>query len=166
MTYGINKGNTLPPGRRAFVDNQPVSSKNTRRYGEQGSKSDFPDSSTGENPAKIHPDEVAPSAPSRSHTDRAHVQAQTSGWDPATGRWLGASHPQTGKHDGGHEEARTATTDGASGMAHSASGGTHGKPTQRPGPKSNTGTRTADAGALAGSPKARTEYQGGKGPVR
>jgi hypothetical protein len=165
MAYGINKGNTRPAGRTAFADNEPVSSKNTKRYGAQGSKSDFPDSSTGENPAKIHPDEVAPSKLSHSNTERAVMGARTSGFDPQTGKWLGAAHPNTGKHYGGHEPARVATTDGASGQMHSASGGAHGKPTQRPGPASNTGTRTADSGALAGDSGARSSYSGGKGPI-
>jgi hypothetical protein len=166
MTYGINKGNTRPGGRTAFADNVPVTSKAVRRYGTQGSKTDYPDSSTGENPARIHPDELPPSAPSHSNTERAVVQAKTAGFDPQTGKWLGASHPNTGKHDGGHEPARVATTDGASGQMHSASGGQFGKPTQRPAPASNTGTRRMDHGALAGDSGERVSYTGGKGPIR
>jgi hypothetical protein len=164
--FTINKGNSMPAGRTAFADNVPVTSKAVRRYGSQGSKTDYPDSSTGENPTRIHPDEVPPSAPSHSNTERAVVQARTSGWDPATGKWLGASHPNTGKHDGGHEPARIATTDNASGQMHSASGGKFGKPQQRPGPASNTGTRRMYNGALAGDSGPRTSCSGGKGFMR
>jgi hypothetical protein len=165
--YGINKGNTRPPGRTTFGENNSaVTSKAVRRYGSQGSKSDFPEASTGENPAKLETRDLPPSAPSHSNTERAEVQARTSGWDPSTGRWLGAKHPNTGKHDGGHVEARVATTDHASGQMHSASGGQFGKPTQRPAAAGNTGTRRMDHGALAGESGERTSYTGGKGPIR
>src|ERR1035438_9450466 len=44
--------NSRAPGRRGFAENVPVSSKATKRYGSQGSKSDFPEASTGENPVR------------------------------------------------------------------------------------------------------------------
>lgn len=149
---------------RTTLAENPKMSKAVRRYGVDGAKGNFTHGSTGGHVA--HEDEVAPSAPSHNNTERAVMQAKNAGFDPHSGKWLGVTHPNTGKHDGGHEPARVATTDGASGQAHSASGGKFGKPTQRPARASNTGTRTADAGALAGTPKTRTSYQGGKGPVR
>lgn len=152
------------PSNRTTFGESPGMSKAVRRYGPQGSKLDAPYKSTGGHEA--HEDEVRPSDPAHSNTERAVVQARTSGFDPHTGKWLGASHPNTGKHDGGHEAARVATTDGASGQAHSASGGKFGKPTQRPGPAGNTGTRRMDHGALAGDSGPRTSYTGGRGPVR
>ena len=86
-----------PQAARPLPDNVPVTSKSVSRYGAQGSKTDFPYSSTGENPATQERRELqrAISASALQYRERAVVQAQTTGFDPQTGKWLGSSHLRT-----------------------------------------------------------------------
>jgi hypothetical protein len=136
MAIGWLNRSTRPDGRKAFgeSDNPTVHSKNTRRYGRDGSKGDFPESSTGEQPAKLYRDPVPPSAaPVTHHPDRTPPAGtiRTEGWDPRTGRFIEPQHPHTGQHGSDSFPDLHATTDGAQGQAHSASGGAHGKRSPR-----------------------------------
>ena len=152
--------------KRTTLDESPSMSKAVRRYGKDGSRLDSTYGSTGGH--TVHEDDAPPSAPSHSNTARVPPGGvvKTVGWAPdGSHKHSMPDYKTTRAHgsDGHHEPAKS--TDGASGQANSASGGRFGSPTKRPA-ASRPNTRTADAGALAGSPKARTEYQGGKGPVR
>jgi len=145
----------------------PVHSKNTKRYGAQGSKSDFPEASTGENPATIERREVAPSIAARSHTERVPLSGVVKQVGHATDGSGRFSHPDYGLTTNlhGSDGLHNVRTDGASGQAYSASGGQFGREQQRPAAKKATGTTRADHGALAGESGERRAYTGGRGPI-
>jgi hypothetical protein len=170
-TGWINKS-TMPANRTPFGES-PDASKAVRRYGVDGSRGDFTHGSTG----KTHiseidrdPNPIAPSAPARSNAKRvpAGGVVKTVGFAPdGSGRYATPDYGKTTRahgSDGHHDPAKS--TDGASGQGFSASGGKFGKPTQRAAASRPSGTRTADAGALAGDSRPRTGYSGGKGPIR
>jgi hypothetical protein len=170
MAYGINKGSTMPPGRRLFGatptntgSNQPVTSKAVGRYGAQGSKTDFPHSSTGENPAKIHRDELPASAPARHVGHIGPARSEVVGHAPdGSGRWLKATHDSSliGNAIETHPPLQP------QGMSHSATGGAHGKPSKVPVGKTEGYRSREDAGALAGESGPRDSYTGGRGSIK
>jgi hypothetical protein len=161
---GWKNSGTRPLGRSTFgVDNHPVQSKATRRYGEQGSKSDFPEASTGQNPARIHVDELPASAEAR-HVGRigpARIEQVGHATD-GSGRWLSPTHDKTliGNAIATHPSLQP------QGMNHSATGGAHGKPSKPPTEKFEGYRTKADAGALAGDSHPRPGYTGGRGPIK
>ncbi|MGO8854408.1 MAG: hypothetical protein ACLQO1_01670 [Steroidobacteraceae bacterium] len=132
MAIGWKNPNTRPAGRQAYADNPTVHSKNTKRYGHDGSKGDFPESSTGRQPADIYRDPVPPSvAPVVSHDQVASAHRETVGFAPdGSGHHLPTTHPNKDKA-GNSVGPQGASTRGVQGMAHSASGGTHGRPSPR-----------------------------------
>ncbi len=170
MAIGWINESKRPQGRTGIGENNSaVTSKAVRRYGAQGSKSDFPQASTGENPAKLETREVAPSAPAHSHTDRLPAAGivKTVGFQPdGSGKFATPDYAKTmGKHGSDrHVDADYANTHHASGQMHYAEAD-FGKPTQRPAPLRNSGTTKQDAGALAGDPDPRLSYSGGRGNV-
>jgi hypothetical protein len=153
---------------RTTLDESPSMSKAVRRYGVDGAKGDFPHGTTGGYTA--HESALPPSAPAHSNTDRVPPGGvvKTVGFAPdGSGRHATPDYTKTTRAHGSDGQHNPATsTDGASGQAHSASGGKFGKATQRPGPAGNTGTRRMDHGALAGESGERPGYMGGKGPIR
>jgi hypothetical protein len=89
----------------------------------------------GQQPAKLYRDPIAPSIPPETHKVRAKPSVETVGWKPdGSGKHVMPSYPNAsrGAHGlDGHPDLH-ATTDGAQGQAHSASGGAHGKPSPHP----------------------------------
>jgi hypothetical protein len=154
MAIGWINKSTMPADRTTFAEN-PGMSKAVRRYGKDGARLDSTYGSTGGHEA--HEDEVRPSDPAHSNTKRVPVGGvvKTVGFAPdGSGRYSLPDYAKTTRaHDGGHESARGASTDGASGQAYAASGGKFGKPTQRPSASSNTGTRAAHGARLDGGKK-------------
>jgi hypothetical protein len=141
-------------------ENPTVSSKNDKRYGRQGSKlSGATFKSTGDQPAGQQHDDIAPSLPQRSYPRAEHTSERV-GW--VNGVNHAATHPNTKRHDGGHESGRHTNTDAAPGQAHSASGGKFGAPQLRPAPAPRAGVRTADTGAMDRKPYTGTGYSGDK----
>jgi hypothetical protein len=170
MAIGWLNKSSRAEGRKTFGENNSaVTSKAVRRYGAQGSKSDFPEASTGENPAKLETRDIAPSAPAHSHTDRlpSFGIVKTVGFQPdGSARFATPDYSKTtGKHGSDrHEPADYANTHHASGQMHYAEAD-FGKPTQRPAPLRNTGTSTAHPASLNGDADRREGYNGGRGKV-
>ena len=110
------------------------------------------------------------SAPSHSNIERAVVQAQTTRLGPADRVQVAPerSRPNTGKHDGGHEPARVATTDEARAVSlcTARAGGQFGKanPNDRD-PRAILARGELAAGALAGDQESRPSYTGGRGKM-
>jgi hypothetical protein len=166
MAIGWTNESKRPVGTTFGENNSAVTSKNTRRYGSQESKSDFPESSTGENPAKLETRELPPSAPSHSNPKRlpnGGVVKTVGHATDASGRYLKPDYAKT-THAHGSDGFHDVRTDGASGQMHYPEAA-FGKPTQRPAAAKPTRTTRQDAGALAGNPGDRTRYSGGKGRV-
>jgi hypothetical protein len=165
MAIGWKNESTRPAGRSTFGDNPPVSSKATKRYGSQGSKSDFPDSSTGENPARIHRDELPASSGAR-HIGRIGPPRieQVGHAVDGSGRWISPTHDREliGGAIQTHEPLKP------QGMNHSATGGAHGKPSRVPVGKDESYRTRMDAGVLAGESDGgkRDAYTGGRGKIR
>jgi hypothetical protein len=140
--------------------NPTVHSKATKRYGRDGSKlSGATYKSPGDQPAPQQRDELPPSLPQKSYP-RAEKTSERVGW--VNGENRAATHPNTKRHDGGHESGRHANTDAAPGQAHSASGGKFGSPQVRPAPAPRAGVGTADHGAMDRKSYTGTGYSGGK----
>jgi hypothetical protein len=168
----INKS-TMPANRTTFAEN-PSMSKAVRRGGVNGSKYDFPHSSTGEDTTQPPHETGSPSAPSHSHTDRSSPHQATEGWaTDGSRRWIGPQHPNTSMHglDGHHDPAKS--TDGAKGQAWAAAGPRFPQSipaTKKPErPSYDHGaqpSRRADHGALAGESGGRDSYTGGRGKIR
>jgi hypothetical protein len=153
--------------RRTTLEESPSMSKAVRRYGKDGARLDSTYGSTGGHEA--HEDDVPPSAQSHSNTDRVPQGGivKTVGHRPdGSGKYNLPDYSKTTRAHGseGHHDP-SKSTDGAQGQAWSASGGRFGKQSRVP-QRTPQKTTRADAGALSGSPQARTAYQGGKGPIR
>jgi hypothetical protein len=165
MTIGWKNSSSRPSGRTGYADNPVVNSKGMRNAKHDGFTPSDPRQPS--QPATIERRDVPPSAPSHSNTARmppGGMVRQVGHATDGSGRYQGATHA-IGRHGSdSHHDPRT-STDRASGQAYYASGGEHGKPTKRPPAVSNTGTRTADAGALAGDTHPWPGYTGGKGPI-
>lgn len=133
-------------------NNPRVSSKNDKRYGRDGSKlSGATFKSTGDQPAGQQHDDLPPSLPQHSYTDRlppggiSRRVGFLGGGKPA----VPVSHAATLRRHGsdGIHDPRT-STDNAPGQAHSVSGGRFGKPQVRAGARAPSGTKRQDSGAL------------------
>jgi hypothetical protein len=124
-------------------DNASVRSKNTRRYGHDGSKGDFPHSSTGQQPAGPYRDPVAPSQTTIHHVGGPAMRhVETVGHLPNSGgQFAHATHPNADrKLHGGSSNTHAPLK--PVGQAHSASGGQFGQPQTRP-PQSHPSERGA-----------------------
>ena len=101
-------------------DNPTVHSKSTRRYGHDGSRGDFPNSSTGQQPAPGIQPTGHPSLPIGHETRHAKAHSETVGHAPdGSGRFIHPTHPNTGAEVGGDHRAG-ASTAGTKGMAEKA----------------------------------------------
>jgi hypothetical protein len=147
--------------KRTTLDEAPAMSKAVRRGGVDGSKYDFPHSSTGGH--EVHESEVAPSIPARTVGHIGTPQARTVGHDPkATGKWFAPKHD----HDLIGNAIATHPRLEPQGQAHSASGGKFGKLSKVPAGKNESSRMREDHGALAGDSGPRPSYSGGKGPIK
>jgi hypothetical protein len=121
-------GDTGTTGARFGSDNPTVESKNDKRYGRNGSRLEGATfKSTGNQPADKQHDDLPPSFPQRS-MPRATEHHEVVSF--LNGEYHEATHPNTGRHYGGH--ANAANTDSAPGQAHSVSGGKYGGKQIRP----------------------------------
>lgn len=129
MAIGWINKSTQPAERTTFAEN-PAMSKAVRRYGKDGARLDSAYGSTGGHEA--HEDKVPPSAPAHSNPNRVPEGGvvKTVGHAPdGSGRFVTPDYAKTmHSHgsEGRHDPAKS--TDGASGMMHSASGGRFGNP--------------------------------------
>jgi hypothetical protein len=165
MAIGWINKSTTPANRTTFGEN-PGMSKAVRRYGVDGSKGDFPHSSTGESHiTKIDREGkgVAPSLAPR-HVGRiGPPRSEVNGHAPdGSGKWLPPSFDR--ELIGGAVQTHPSLK--PEGQAHSASGGKHGKPSKVPTEKFEGHLHRADAGALAGDAHARPSYTGGRGKIQ
>ena len=148
-------------GRRESEGPNPrVHSKAVRRYGVDGSRLDARYKSTGEqNPHQQH-DEVPPSLPQRTYTDRlppGGIVRQV-GFPGGGKPFVEVDHSRTMRRhgsDGLHDMSKS--TDRAPGQARSASGSRFGEPQKRPPQRTVTAEKPGDSGALN-----RREYIGSK----
>jgi hypothetical protein len=165
MAIGWINKSTLPANRTPFSEN-PGMSKNVRRYGVNGSKGDFPHASTGENHINRVDRETDSVAPSIAPRTRGHIgvpRINVAGQAPdGSGRWIPPTHDPSLIGNATQTHARLEPQ----GMAHSASGGKHGKPSRVPTAKDELYRDRADAGALAGDSHPRAEYTGGRGKIQ
>jgi hypothetical protein len=157
---------TRPANRTTFGES-PSMSKAVRRYGVDGSKSDFPHASTGESHITKIDREGKGVAPSLAPETRGHIGAartEVVGHAPdGSGKWLPTTHDREliGNAIATHPRLEPA------GMVHSASGGKHGTPSKVPTEKYEGHLHRADAGALAGDSRGgRPSYTGGKGRIQ
>jgi hypothetical protein len=137
-------------------------SKAVRRYGRNGARLDSTYGSTGGH--EVHEGDIAPSIPARhvGHIGPARVEVVGHAPD-GSGRMLPTTHDKglIGNAIETHPPLRP------EGMRHSASGGSHGKPSKVPAGKDESYRRRADAGALAGDSRGgRPSYTGGRGPIK
>lgn len=134
---------SAPP---SLPNNEHVRSKAVKNYGKNGSRLEGATyRSTGEQPAGLYRDPIAPSLPQVSRP-RASDHHEHIGWIGGVNH--AATHPNTGKHFGGHASGAHTNTDAASGQAHSASGGEFGKPQVRPAPTARAGVDRRTLGPL------------------
>jgi hypothetical protein len=146
---------------RTSLEESPSMSKSVRRYGVNGSRLDSPHGSTGGHQA--HESEIAPSIAPRHVGHIGPPRSEVVGHAPdGSGRILPTTHDRG--LIGNAVETHPALK--PQGMAHSASGGKFGKPSQVPAAKNEAYRSRGDSGALAGDSDPRPSYTGGKGPIR
>jgi hypothetical protein len=159
MAIGWKNESTRPAGRRTFgeSENSTVASKNVRRYGRDGSKGDFPDSSTGEQPARLYRDPVPPSLPAAHMGRPGRAHQETVGFLPdGSGKFAHASHPEAEAGGVGNAVFTHAPLT-PTGQAYSASGGQFGKPQKRPPSRSNAARSAQDPRGVPSSGSIRNE---------
>jgi hypothetical protein len=149
---------------RTSLDESRSDSKAVRRYGKDGSKSDFPKASTGQShirQAHRDPDPVAASiAPrTRGYIGAARVEQVGHAVD-GSGKWIAPTFDKDLIGNAIETHPRLEPQ----GMSKVASG--IGKESKAPTGKNESYRGIGDAGALAGDSHSRTSYTGGKGRIQ
>jgi hypothetical protein len=155
--YGVPPGLDVQP--RTTLEESPSMSKAVRRYGVNGARLDSTYGSTGGH--EVHESDIAPSIGAKHVGHIGPARREVVGHDPDSGKWRSPTHDRD--LIGNAVETHPPLKPEGQGWSANASRG--GKQSKVPA-KTPPSTTRADAGALAGEPKARTAYQGGKGPVR
>lgn len=149
MTIGWINKSRMPANRTTFSEN-PGMSKNIRRYGVDGSKSDFPHASTGENHIEKIDRDRNSVAPSLTPRTRGHIgphRTEVVGHAPGgSRRWLPPTHDK--ELIGGAVQTHPRLE--PQGQAHSASGGKFGKQSKVPTEKREQHMRRAPGAVLDG----------------
>jgi hypothetical protein len=149
---------------RTSLEESPSMSKAVRRGGAQGSKYDFPNSSTGRNHierAARDPDPLPASLPARTrgHIGEARVE-QVGHTTDGRGGWNSATHD----HELIGNAIATHPRLEPQGLSKVASG--IGKASKVPAGRNEAYRGIGDSGALAGDSHPRPSYTGGKGPIK